>query len=167
MTTLICHTASSREAQAAGYALAQVLVGGDLVSLQGDLGAGKTTTTVGIAKGLGATSTVRSPTFTFLHHHRLSGVAEELLHVDLYRLEDESELEGLGLFDLMDDETVVVVEWMERAGEQLPPASVTVEIVHLGEERREVAITLDVARSHATSKALEGQGFTVTLRGDQ
>lgn len=166
MTTLICQTVSSREAQAAGYALAQVLVGGDLVCLQGDLGAGKTTTTVGIAKGLGATSRVRSPTFTFSHHHRLSGVAEELLHVDLYRLEDEGELEGLGLFDLMGDETVVVIEWMERAGGQLPPASVTVEILHLGEERREVSITIDAARTHAAKEALEAQGFNVTLRGD-
>jgi tRNA threonylcarbamoyladenosine biosynthesis protein TsaE len=162
MTTLNISTTSADAAMQFGEALAQILVGGDLIDLRGDLGAGKTTTTVGIARGLGATSTVRSPTFTFVHHHRLQRDQQELLHVDLYRIEDPLELEGIGLFDMMDDQTIVVVEWMERAGGQLPPATLTVSLTSTGPESRAVAVTVDEERLSVLRGALEAAGFAVT-----
>jgi tRNA threonylcarbamoyladenosine biosynthesis protein TsaE len=162
MTPLNFSTTSADAAIRFGEALAHVLEGGDLIDLRGDLGAGKTTTTVGIARGLGATSTVRSPTFTFVHHHRLARDEQELLHVDLYRIEDPLELEGIGLFDLMDDQTVVVVEWMERAGGQLPPATLTVSLETTGPESRDVWVTIDASRQAALVLALEAAGFAVT-----
>ncbi len=101
-----------------GERLGRAAASGDLILLRGDLGAGKTTLTQGIARGLGITGAVNSPTFTLIKEYagRLP-----LFHIDLYRLDDLAEIEALGIEDYLDRGGVSVVEWAER-GEPLWPA---------------------------------------------
>jgi tRNA threonylcarbamoyladenosine biosynthesis protein TsaE len=103
-------TRSAEETEAAGEAFAAGLGPGDLLLLAGDLGAGKTTFVRGLARGLGATATVQSPTFTLV---RVYPGRVQLAHVDLYRLERGGELDDLGLSELL-EEGVVAIEWGDR-----------------------------------------------------
>ena len=161
MRTLLTTTTSAADAVNLGRCIGTVLQGGDMVDLDGDLGAGKTTTTVGIADGLGARSTVRSPTFSFIHHHSLHGDPDELLHIDLYRIDDVRELEGLALLELIDETSVVVVEWFSRALGELGEPTVTVRLTSKSATSRSVAITIAEARVARLRSALETGGFTV------
>jgi tRNA threonylcarbamoyladenosine biosynthesis protein TsaE len=106
--------------EALGEALAPVMPGGSVLLLHGNLGAGKTTFVRGLARGLGITSSVRSPTFAFIHHHTVpSGPVTELLHLDLYRVDDPREVDALCIDELIDDAVVAVVEWGELADGRL------------------------------------------------
>ena len=103
-------TSSPEETEAAGEQLAATLAVGDLLLLAGELGAGKTTFVRGLARGLGISAQVQSPTFQLV---RVYPGRIQLAHVDLYRLETAAELADLGLDDLL-DEGVVAVEWGDR-----------------------------------------------------
>lgn len=98
-----------------GEQLAPLLGGGEVVLLLGDLGAGKTTFTKGVARGLGVVGTVRSPTFAMVTHHRARRGVRELVHVDLYRTTSVAEVEDLCLHEFVGPDTVALVEWAERA----------------------------------------------------
>ena len=102
---------SADETRQLGEALGALLAPGDLVLLEGDLGAGKTALTQGIGRGLGVAGTINSPTFTLLKEYegRLP-----LYHFDLYRIEDPDELLTLGFEDYFTDDGVCVVEWADR-----------------------------------------------------
>jgi tRNA threonylcarbamoyladenosine biosynthesis protein TsaE len=89
-----------------------------VIYLTGDLGAGKTTFARGVLRSLGETEAVRSPTYTLLELHELAGLT--VLHVDLYRLRDQNELEGLGLRDWARPGCLWLIEWPERGGGGLP-----------------------------------------------
>lgn len=102
--------ASAAQTEAAGEELARGLSAGHLILLEGELGAGKTTFVRGLARGLGVSDGVQSPTFQLV---RIYQGRLQLAHVDLYRLEGSGELGELGLGDLL-DEGVVAVEWGER-----------------------------------------------------
>jgi tRNA threonylcarbamoyladenosine biosynthesis protein TsaE len=108
-----------------GTCLAPVLTPGDVVSLNGDLGAGKTVFVQGLAGGLGVDRHVTSPTFVLVHHYegRL-----RLAHVDVYRLSSFQEILDLGYEELFDPEGVVVVEWGDVVGPLLPPRYLHVSI---------------------------------------
>jgi tRNA threonylcarbamoyladenosine biosynthesis protein TsaE len=112
-------TSSPAQTRSFGKKLARLLRPGDVVLLQGPLGAGKTALTQGIGEGLGLDSQVTSPTFILLAAHPSDGGGPPLYHADLYRLTDPAEV-----FDLRLDEQaadgVLVVEWPERAFEELP-----------------------------------------------
>jgi len=131
------------ETRAIGEELAAGLRGGDIVLLSGDLGAGKTELTKGIAAGLGVAGLVQSPTFALVDEHpapRL-GATGRLIHIDLYRL-DPSELDGIGWDELLTSEDdVVVVEWAERAAGRLPDRYLLVELTVTGSDDREVQIS--------------------------
>jgi tRNA threonylcarbamoyladenosine biosynthesis protein TsaE len=103
-------THSAAETEAVGEELAPRLGVGDLLLLAGELGAGKTTFVRGLARGLGVTAAVQSPTFQLV---RVYPGRVQLAHVDLYRLESGSDLSDLGLEELL-DEGVVAVEWGDR-----------------------------------------------------
>lgn len=119
--------AGPRETADLGRALGDLLAPGDLVLLAGELGTGKTTFAAGVAAGLGVTTRVTSPTFTLVHHHagRL-----RLAHVDLYRIEEEAGLDDLGLEDLSDGETVLVIEWGDRFAGRLGDDALTVRFAY-------------------------------------
>src|SRR5450432_490722 len=110
----ITHTHSAEETIAFGRTLAAELKPPLLVLLRGDLGAGKTTLVKGIAEGFQAAlaDDVTSPTFTLVHEYRGPNVA--LFHIDLYRLDTERDLETLALDDLLQPDSILLVEWGEK-----------------------------------------------------
>src|SRR5438128_5296 len=104
-------THSAAESQALAARLAQYLAAGDVIWLSGELGAGKTTFTQGLGRGLGISVPINSPTFVLIREY--SGRLP-LYHVDLYRLDSAREIATLGLGDYLDGHGVCVVEWAER-----------------------------------------------------
>ncbi len=116
---------STTETEDLGAALAARLAPGAVVAYRGDLGAGKTAFTRGLARGLGYTGRVTSPTFTVVNEY-LGRVP--LFHFDLYRLAGEDDLFDIGWEDYLDRGGVCAVEWSERAGSALPPETVAVTI---------------------------------------
>jgi len=111
-----------------GERLAHTLQGGDVLALTGELGAGKTLLTRGIASGLGITAEqVTSPTFTLIQTYegRLP-----VIHVDLYRLEDPSAILQLGLEDYFTPQNIVIIEWADRLLQILPPDYLALHLEH-------------------------------------
>ena len=113
-----------------GAALGQTLPWSEeaprLLSLSGELGAGKTTLAAAMLAALGATDTVRSPSYALVETYSLRGGLG--VHVDCYRLADAQEFEQLGLRDYFAPRTLWLVEWPERAGAALPPADLAVSL---------------------------------------
>ena len=119
---------------------AKTLRPGDVVRLEGDLGAGKTTFTQGLAAALGVPGRVTSPTFCIVQEHR-GGVM--LVHMDLYRLHGEEDVLAIGWEDYLAEGAILVVEWPERAGALVPPDAKRVIFRHLdGEENRHITIDI-------------------------
>ncbi len=120
-----CATASADETRALGRALAACLAGGEVITLEGNLGAGKTCFAQGLAEGLGIPADeVSSPTFVIRHEHR---GRLPLAHLDFYRLDDPDEIEWLGLLDAPED-AVLVIEWAENVPAALPPDRLEVRL---------------------------------------
>lgn len=113
----VIYTSSPEETAAVGEKLAPLLRAGDVICLNGDLGAGKTRFAQGVARGLGVEGPVTSPTFTLINEYqgRLP-----LFHMDVYRLGDPLELEDLGYEEYFYGDGVTLLEWAERAGKLLP-----------------------------------------------
>ncbi len=118
------------------------LNGGEIILLNGELGAGKTTFVQGLAKGLGIDASITSPTFILMRTYTIpkymDKVATHLYHVDLYRLEDnvDEEIENLGVFDLWSKgNSIFVVEWANKL-EQTPKKSTSVSIEVLENDKR-------------------------------
>jgi tRNA threonylcarbamoyladenosine biosynthesis protein TsaE len=111
------YCASAEDTIAAGQAFARVLSPGDIVLLSGTLGAGKTTFVQGVAKGLGVSERVTSPTFTMVREHRCADALgiETLHHCDVYRVQSLDEVLDLALGELVEDAGVALVEWGELA----------------------------------------------------
>jgi tRNA threonylcarbamoyladenosine biosynthesis protein TsaE len=128
----------TRQVAAAVAALTRT---GDVILLDGDLGAGKTTFTQGFARCLGVTETVTSPTFTLVRSYR-TNAGFDLYHADLYRLEQLSEVVDLALPEVLEDGGAAVIEWGERGGPALGPAHLSIQISH--DERSEDARRLEI-----------------------
>jgi tRNA threonylcarbamoyladenosine biosynthesis protein TsaE len=129
---------NSRDAtEALGEALAPLLRAGDVLVLSGDLGAGKTQLTKGIARGLGVSEPVTSPTFNLLlvHDGRLP-----LYHFDLYRLETAAQLEDLDYWGTLEADGVSVVEWGDRFADEMPADGLTVRIHITDDDARQLAL---------------------------
>ncbi len=131
--------------RAVGAALADVVAAGDVVVLTGDLGAGKTVLTQGLATALGIDAgEVTSPTFALVSEHH--GAALRLLHADVYRLDTAAEIVDLGLAELVEDgEAIAVIEWGEKAiaAGALPSDRLDVELLAMvGGEQREISMWL-------------------------
>ena len=130
--------ASAEETQAMGARLAAAIVAADepaplVIALTGDLGAGKTTLVGGLLRALGHHEPVRSPTYTLIEPYQLGG--RDVNHCDLYRLRDPSELEDLGLRDLLTPRSVLLVEWPERAGNRLATPDLSLAFGYLDDGR--------------------------------
>ena len=133
-------TNSEVETEALGVRLADELKAGAVIAFTGDLGAGKTAFTRGLARGLGWNGRVTSPTFTIVNEYegRLP-----LFHFDLYRLGNEDELFDIGWEDYLDRGGVCAVEWSERAWSLLPPETVYVSICRCAEDENWRRITIE------------------------
>jgi tRNA threonylcarbamoyladenosine biosynthesis protein TsaE len=132
----LCAVPADTEALAA--ALAPRLKAGDVILLQGELGAGKTCFTRGLARALGHPETVLSPTFQLLREHR--GGLLDLFHIDLYRLNGPAEAASLGLEEVFDGSGVSVVEWPERLGALAPAGSWRVSLAIQEDGARRVTV---------------------------
>ena len=114
--------------------------------LYGDLGAGKTTLTKGIAEGLGVKETITSPTFALMNVYNIKTLKREnkktLVHIDTYRLKNEQELIDIGAEDYLGDkDTICIIEWPEKISTLLQnKKTISVEIEHVEEKTREIII---------------------------
>jgi tRNA threonylcarbamoyladenosine biosynthesis protein TsaE len=133
---LLCETAGVAATQALGAALAARLQPGDILALSGDLGTGKTAFTQGLARGLGITRPVTSPTFVLVNQYP-TPQGFRLQHVDCYRLANAPlEMWDVGLDDLLAGDDVVVIEWAERIPELLPAEHLEIRFTYLDPTRR-------------------------------
>ena len=107
---------------------------GDMICLDGDLGAGKTTFSQAFAKALGITQVVNSPTFSIVNEY--SYHAGMLYHFDFYRLENAEELFDIGFDEYVSKDAVVLIEWAEKFPELIPEPSLSVTITQTGEQER-------------------------------
>ena len=130
-------TGSPEETEAVGAALGQVLTPGSVVAYRGDLGAGKTAFTRGLARGLGCTDTVTSPTYTIVNEYL--GGRLPLFHFDMYRLSSPDDLWDIGWEDYLDRGGVCCVEWSENVADALEDP-ITVTIDKLGENSRRITL---------------------------
>lgn len=127
--------------EAFGATLADFMQEGGLISLSGNLGAGKTTLTRGFMHAVGHKGAVKSPTYTLVEPYDING--RSIMHFDLYRLSDPEELEYLGFRDYLDGPTLCLVEWPEKASDFLPEP--------------DLAITIDVEKQ---GRLIHWQGFS-------
>ncbi|MBT2658481.1 tRNA (adenosine(37)-N6)-threonylcarbamoyltransferase complex ATPase subunit type 1 TsaE [Bacillus sp. ISL-18] len=128
-------TSSDSDTSQFAERLATYLQPGDVIALEGDLGAGKTTFTKGLAKGLEVKKTVNSPTFTIIKEYR---GRLPLYHMDVYRVADA--YEDLGFDEYFEGEGVTVVEWAHLIEEQLPEERLTIFLYHQGQDQRKIVL---------------------------
>ncbi len=131
------YTNSPEETEDIGAALGKILQPGAVIAYLGDLGAGKTAFTRGLARGLGASELVTSPTYTIVNEY-LSGRIP-LFHFDMYRLASSDDLWDIGWEDYLDRGGVCAVEWSENVADALENA-ITVNIEKIGEDSRKITI---------------------------
>ena len=140
---LTCHagsldiiTHSARETFEVGMRLGSLLAPGDTVCLEGDLGSGKTCLTQGIGRGMGVTDVITSPTFVLINEYASGRPGAWLYHVDLYRIERQDDLVSLGLEDYIYGNGITVIEWAERARDDMPPERLWVKLTYLDADSR-------------------------------
>ena len=134
---MIYTTNSPTETEAVGAALGKILQPGTVIAYRGDLGAGKTAFTRGLAKGLGAGDMVTSPTYTIVNEYL--GGRLPLFHFDMYRLGSSDDLWDIGWEDYLERGGVCAVEWSENVDDAMENA-VYVTIEKLGDEARRITI---------------------------
>lgn len=148
----IIRTVTSDQTESLGRRLGQLLRSGDVIALSGDLGAGKTVLTRGIAQGAGAAGYFASPTFTLVREY--PGPIP-ISHVDLYRLDAPREIEDIGLDEILERAGVVVIEWAEKIRHMLPAGYLWVELRFTNrEDEREIAFVPQGSRHAAVAEAL-------------
>ena len=151
-TTLDSISHSAAQTQRLGARLGELLQGGELILLNGQLGTGKTTFTQGLAQGMGINEQVNSPTFTLLKEYTRrsrsatksgssSQRAPALYHFDLYRLDDPGEIFDLGFDEYFNGEGVCVVEWAEKADLYWPSDHLNIRLKILSETKRGLLFT--------------------------
>lgn len=134
-------TRNEAETEAFAAALAACIAPGSVISLTGDLGAGKTVFTRGFARALGIKEAVSSPTYTIIQEYK-TPEGKDFFHLDLYRISDEYSALGFGVDEYLDDpEAYALVEWPERIAGIMPENAVKVNIRHLGGDIREISVS--------------------------
>lgn len=127
---------SPEQTRRIGMRLGAALQAGDVICLQGELGAGKTTFTQGLAQGWGSLDSVSSPTFILVNQYRRADGAQ-LFHLDGYRLDSVPEAEELDL-DSMLAEGALIIEWPERLGNLIPAENLWINLDHISDEHRQM-----------------------------
>ena len=146
-------TESPEDTHRVGTLLGGILRPGDVVCLYGDLGAGKTNFAFGIAMGLEVGDQyVTSPTFTFVNEYE---GRVPFYHIDLYRLKDPSELEGIGFGEYVDSDGVTVIEWPERAEDVLPRERLSVYLSYVAANSREIGFLAEGERYESLLEELK------------
>jgi len=126
------------ETQRIAAALAEVVVPGTVIALEGDLGAGKTHFTQGLARGLGVGEAVTSPTFNVMSVYDQGRLP--LYHFDLYRLEDALELEDIAFYDYVEADGVSCIEWAAKFPEEIPAQALWISITTREDNVRSIEV---------------------------
>ncbi|OGD87105.1 tRNA (adenosine(37)-N6)-threonylcarbamoyltransferase complex ATPase subunit type 1 TsaE [Candidatus Curtissbacteria bacterium RBG_13_35_7] len=134
---------SPQQTQKIAQNLAENLKAGDLVTLYGNLGAGKTVFIKGIAKGLGLRENIVSPTFVFLRSYSTLIDSQKITihHLDLYRGDTKQDFKSLGLDELISDKSIVVIEWADKIKDKLPKKRIDVIIEYIDGQSRRITIS--------------------------
>ncbi|MBI2431158.1 MAG: tRNA (adenosine(37)-N6)-threonylcarbamoyltransferase complex ATPase subunit type 1 TsaE [Candidatus Levybacteria bacterium] len=110
---------------------------GSIIALYGDLGAGKTTFAQGLAKGLGIKKRIISPTFVIVRQYKAG--FKNFYHIDLYRIESQKDIEGLGIKEILKDpQNIIVIEWVEKIKDLLPKERIDIYFEYLDENKRKI-----------------------------
>jgi tRNA threonylcarbamoyladenosine biosynthesis protein TsaE len=140
LTEVELETDSAAETSALGERLGRHLSPGDVVALVGELGTGKTCLAQGLARGLGVTGSLTSPTFILINQYPLPN-GTVLYHVDAYRLSDPvAEGRDLGLEELLRGDGICLVEWGDRVSDLIPAEHLRICLEHIGENRRRIRL---------------------------
>ncbi|TVS11035.1 MAG: tRNA (adenosine(37)-N6)-threonylcarbamoyltransferase complex ATPase subunit type 1 TsaE [Wenzhouxiangella sp.] len=121
-----------------GLPLAARLADGGVVYLSGDLGVGKTTLVRGLLRAMGHAGRVKSPSYGLIESYDVGGLTVH--HLDLYRLGHPEEIEYLGIADLLDERSLLLVEWAEKGRGYLPPATLRIHIEDLPDQSRRLTV---------------------------
>lgn len=151
--TIVCKTED--DMVALGYSIGSVLKAGAVISLRGSLGAGKTVFAKGVARGLGITEAIVSPTFTLVQEYegRLP-----MYHMDLYRINSEDDFQMIGGEDLLYSDGVCLVEWSEIINDMLPKWTLFVDIAVNTDQSRTVKLKGDVEYINAVDSECSEHG---------
>lgn len=149
-------TDSEEETMRLGKSLGARLRAGDVVLLEGEMGAGKSVFSRGVARGMGVEGPVPSPTFTIVNVHE--GTRGRLYHFDLYRLEGADALYEMGLDEMIGTDGVTLVEWPSQAAEAMPERCLRATITYDGDapERRRIALSPEGGFDAGPLKTLGG-----------
>lgn len=131
---------TSHELKAWGEQVGRRLKAPALVTLEGDLGAGKTTLAQAICRGVGIVEDVTSPTFALVNEYQVAGAT--LYHLDLYRLSGPGDLTNLGWDDIVNSGAIVLVEWPDRAGARLPKDALRIRLEHIPDDEDQRLLTV-------------------------
>lgn len=132
-------TTSPAQTMELGEVVGAVLISGDIVAYRGGMGMGKTVFTTGLAKGLGCTMDVTSPTFALLNEYR--GGRVPICHIDAFRLNSPDDLESIGFYDYLDNGWVIAIEWSEQVYSALPKPKLIVDFQRIDDNTREITLT--------------------------
>jgi tRNA threonylcarbamoyladenosine biosynthesis protein TsaE len=131
-------TNSCKETQQLGRNFAKTLKEGDIVNLYGDLGSGKTTFAQGLAQGLGIENRIISPTFAIVRYYELKSL-ERFYHIDLYRVDNERDIESLGIEEILNNKkNIIVIEWAEKLKKYLPQKRIDIEFIYEKDSTRKI-----------------------------
>ncbi|KAA3601507.1 MAG: tRNA (adenosine(37)-N6)-threonylcarbamoyltransferase complex ATPase subunit type 1 TsaE [Calditrichaeota bacterium] len=136
------YSKSEKETFQIGIEIAKTFVCGDVILLNGDLGAGKTNLSKGICESLGVKKIITSPTFTIVNDYEIGDKIliglERVVHFDFYRIESSDEFYNLGIEEYFDENSISLIEWHEKAKEFLPSKTKSISIKILSENEREI-----------------------------
>lgn len=152
MNTFEITTHAPEATEALGEQLAARTPAGAVIALHGDLAAGKTCLTRGMARALAGETLVHSPTFTLVNEY---GAENKLYHLDLYRLGSEEEILTLGYEDIVETDGICVIEWADRALHMLPQRRLDVYLEHAGGDRRAIRMENHDALPEGWQEALQ------------
>lgn len=139
-TTLDFISTSPEQTVRLGVRLGELIMAGDLLCLSGELGSGKTTLAQGIGRGWGAVGRVTSPTFILVNEYPRYRDRQVLYHIDCYRLETAGEVLTAGIDEILDSESVIMIEWPEHIEHLLPPHKLWLDLRYINETRRGLQI---------------------------
>jgi len=156
MTDSVRQVHGEADQEALGAAIGRLLGPGTVIHLRGEIGAGKTTLTRGILRGLGVTTPVKSPTYTLVEPYE--GGRGPVYHFDLYRLADPEELHFFGAEEYFSPDSICILEWAERAGNALPPPDLVLEAAYRDATSRTVHLEAWTDRGRAILEGLAQDG---------
>ena len=128
-------TSSAEETMVSGISMSKYLEIGDVLTLTGELGSGKTTFIKGILRGFNYSDEVTSPTFTLINEY---DAIFPIIHIDCYREDNLDRWVEIGIHDYLNGENIIIIEWADKISSLLPTDSIKIEFIHKGYDKRKI-----------------------------